>query len=163
MTLDIILYIIGALLMIIGFMGCILPVMPGIPLSYIGLLALHFTSQVSFSTTFLIVWLIIVIIVQILDYYIPIWGTKKFRGGKGGVWGSTIGLIIGVFLSPFGLIIMPFIGALIGELIMKKDFSSALKSAFGSFVGFFVGTLLKFIIALILAYYFFKELFIVLF
>lgn len=160
MTLDIILTILGALLMIIGILGCILPVLPGIPLSYIGILLLHFTSKVEFSTQFLIIWGIIVIIVQLLDYYVPIWGTKKFGGGKKGAWGSAIGIVAGIFiLPPWGIIIFPFVGAVIGELFDNKELNIALKAGFGAFIGFLAGTVMKLVVAIVLAFYFFKEAF----
>lgn len=160
MTLDIILTILGAVLIIVGILGCILPVLPGIPLSYVGILLLHFTSMVEFSTQFLIIWGIIVIIVQLLDYYVPIWGTKKFGGGKKGAWGSAIGIGAGIFiLPPWGIIIFPFVGAVIGELIDNKELNIALKAGFGAFIGFLAGTVMKLIVAIVLAFYFFKEVF----
>ncbi|MFT3994699.1 MAG: DUF456 domain-containing protein [Dysgonomonas sp.] len=158
MLVDIILLLFGVILIIAGIVGCIVPAIPGLPLSYGGLILLQFTSRVQFSVPFLILWAIIVIIVQILDYYIPIWGTKKFGGGKYGAWGSTIGIIAGFFiLPPWGIIIFPFLGAVIGELIDQKNIDVALKSGIGALVGFLGGTLIKLIIAIILAFYFFKE------
>lgn len=163
MTLDIIFYFLGVIFVILGFLGCILPILPGLPLSYIGILFLHFTSQVQFSTSFLIGWLIVVLVIQLLDYILPIWGTKQFGGTKYGVKGSAFGLILGLLFSPWGIILGPFIGAVIGEIIGGKEFSIALKSGFGSFIGFLVGTLTKFIVAGILAFFVFKELIMVVF
>ena len=158
MTLDIILIVIGAICIIIGFLGCVLPVIPGIPLSYIGIVLLHLTSQVDFSPLYLILWGIVVIIVQILDYYVPIWGTKKFGGGSKGAWGSAIGVVAGIFVvPPWGIIIFPFVGAVIGELIDNKEFNVAIKAGFGAFIGFLTGTFVKLIVAIILGFYFFKE------
>jgi uncharacterized protein YqgC (DUF456 family) len=160
MALDIILTVIGAILMIIGIIGCIVPTLPGVPLNYVGILLLHFTSKVEFSIHFLILWALVVIIVQILDYYVPIWGTKKFGGGKKGAWGSAIGVVVGIFiLPPWGIIIFPFVGAVVGELIDNKEFGAALKAGFGAFLGFIAGTLMKLAVAIILAFYFFKEVF----
>lgn len=159
MALDIFLYVAGSLLIVVGFLGCILPILPGIPLSYGGILLLHFSSKISFSTSFLVIWLVIVVVVQVLDYYIPIWGTRRFGGSKWGMWGSAIGVVVGLFFSPLGIIIMPFVGAFVGEIVGRKPFYQALRAAVGSFVGFFVGTLLKFVVAFILGFYFFKELF----
>lgn len=158
MAIDIILTIIGAILIITGIVGCIVPVLPGIPLSYAGIFILHLTSKVKFSTQFLIIWAIVVIIVQILDFYIPVWGTQKFGGGKKGIWGSAIGIIFGLFfLQPFGIILFPFLGAFIGELIDGKEPKPALKAGFGAFIGFMAGTVMKLAVAFILAFYFFKE------
>lgn len=157
MTLDIVLIIIGAILIIVGIVGCIIPALPGTPLSYIGILLLEFTDKIEFSLTFLIFWAVVVIIVQILDYVVPMWGTKKFGGSKYGMWGSTAGLIIGLFFSPLGIIIGPFAGAVLGELLGGKEIGTALKAGFGAFLGFLAGTLVKLIVAIILAVYFFKE------
>lgn len=148
-------------LIILGILGCILPVIPGPPLSFVGILLLHFTrwGNINFE---LLVWLgIAAAVATVLDYVFPIWTTKKFGGSKRGVWGSTIGLIIGLFFfPPLGIIIGPFVGAFIGEITSNKDQRTALKSAFGSFVGFLLGTGLKFAVSGVTTYYFFKELFV---
>lgn len=156
---DYVLIVLGVLLLISGILGCVLPVLPGPPLSYFGILLLHFTSRYQFSSRFLIIWAIITVVVYALDYIIPVWGTKKFGGSKRGVWGSMIGLLAGLFFfPPFGIIIGPFLGAIIGELSSGKDSGSALKSGFGSFIGFLAGTLLKLIASGMMTWYFFKEL-----
>ena len=156
---DYVLIVLGILLMISGILGCVLPVIPGPPLSYLGILLLHFTERVQFSSRFLVIWASITVVVYALDYIIPAWGTKKFGGSKRGVWGSMIGLVTGLFFfPPFGIIIGPFLGAIIGELTSGKDSGTALKSGFGSFVGFLAGTLLKLITSGMMTWYFFKEL-----
>lgn len=149
----------GILLMISGILGGILPVLPGPPLSYIGLLLLHFTERYQFSSRFLIIWAAITVLVYLLDYIVPAWGTKRFGGSKRGIWGSILGLLVGlIFFPPFGIIVGPFAGAVIGELSSGKDSHSALKSGFGSFLGFLVGTLLKLITSGMMTWYFFREL-----
>ena len=158
---DIVLIALGVVFIISGILGCVLPVIPGPPLSYIGLLLLHFTKGFQFSERFLILWAIITAAVYALDYIIPAWGTKKFGGSKRGVWGSIIGLVLGLFFfPPFGIIIGPFLGAVVGELTAGKDSAAALKSGFGSFLGFLAGTLLKLITSGMMTWYFFKELFV---
>lgn len=151
---DLFLIILAGVLLLTGFLGSILPVLPGIPLSYGGILLLHFTEKYQFDNNFLILWAVIVIIIQILDYYIPIWGTKKFGGSKSGVRGSIAGLLLGMFFGPLGIILGPFVGALIGELIAKKPTEKALRAAFGAFMGFIVGTVSKLVVAGMLIYYY---------
>lgn len=151
---DLFLIITAGVLLLVGFLGSVLPVLPGIPLSYGGILLLHFTDKYQFDNQFLIIWAVIVIVIQILDYYIPIWGTKKFGGSKSGVRGSVAGLLIGMFLGPVGIICGPFFVALIGELIAKKPTENAIKAAFGAFLGFIVGTVSKLIVAGMLIYYY---------
>jgi uncharacterized protein YqgC (DUF456 family) len=149
----------GIALLILGIAGCALPVLPGPPLSYVALLLLHFTQQHSFSGKFLLTWGIITAAVTLIDYWIPVWGAKKFGASRIGVWGSVIGLLIGLIVfPPFGIIIGPFAGAVVGELLSGKDSRLALKAGFGSFVGFLSGIMLKLIASGMMTFYFFKEL-----
>ncbi len=124
---DTLLLIAAGLFVFIGFIGCILPIIPGVTLSYIGIILLHFSSYAQFSSQFLIGWGIAVIVVQLLDYIIPIWGTKKFGGSKYGIWGSTIGMVLGLFLGPWGIILGPFVGAIVGEIMGGKASADAIK------------------------------------
>lgn len=171
---DILLIVLGAICLLLGLIGCVAPVLPGVPLSYLGLLLLHFTDRVQFSWQFLVVWGVVVIVIQILDYFIPAWGTKKFGGTKYGVWGSTIGLFVGLFMGPLGIVVGPFIGAVLGELIYfnrypqttlseteqnkNSNFNRALRAGFGSFIGLLTGTLIKVICCGVMIAYFVKEL-----
>jgi uncharacterized protein YqgC (DUF456 family) len=98
-------------------------------------------------------WAGITLVVTVMDYVIPVYGTRKFGGTRYGMWGCTIGLIAGVFFPPWGLIIGPFAGALVGELIGNNNSDKALKAALGSFVGFLFGTLLKLIACFVMFYY----------
>ena len=135
--LDIILIILGVLCLMTGLMGCVLPFLPGPPVAYLGLIFLHFTDKVQYSTTQLIVWLLIVVVIQILDYFTPMLGSKYSGGSKWGNWGCIIGTLVGLLFLPWGVI---------GELIGNKEFSQALKSGVGSLIGFMLGTLLKFVV-----------------
>lgn len=148
---DITLIIIGAILLIIGLIGSVVPILPGPPISYIALLLLQFTEKQPYSVFFLVVIGVMVAIVTVLDYIIPSIGTKKFGGSKFGTWGCMIGTIAGIFIfPPLGIIIMPFIGAFIGEILYNKNFETALKAAFGSFLGFLSGTFLKLVLSMLI-------------
>ena len=144
--LDIILIILGVLCLITGLMGCILPFLPGLPVAYLGLVLLHFTDKVQYTTTQLIVWLLIVLVVQVLDYFTPMLGSKYSGGSRWGNWGCIIGTLIGLLFLPWGVIFGPFLGAVIGELLGNKEFSQALRSGVGSLIGFLLGTFLKFVV-----------------
>ena len=125
--LDIILIILGVLCLITGLMGCILPFLPGPPVAYLGLVLLHFTDKVQYTTTQLIVWLLIVLVVQVLDYFTPMLGSKYSGGSRWGNWGCIIGTLIGLLFLPWGVIFCPLLGAVFGELIGNKEFSQALR------------------------------------
>ncbi len=148
---DITLLILGFCLTLFGILGSFLPIIPGPPLSWIGLLLLHLTDAVPQNWTLLGITLAIALLVFVLDYIIPAMGTKKFGGSKYGVIGTTVGLLVAIFVpifGPFGLIIWPFVGAFVGELINKSDKKTATKAAFGSLLGFLTGTFLKFVVAI---------------
>lgn len=152
---DIILLIIGALAVLAGIVGSILPLLPGPPIAWAGLLLLHFSSFAQFSARMLIITGVITLVIVILDYFLPILTTKKYGGTKSGIRGATIGTIVGVFLGPLGLIIGPFAGALLGELLINpQDLSRALKVALGSFIGFLFSTGIKLIWCVLIAWWF---------
>ena len=146
--------------MVVGILGCLMPVLPGPPISYIGLLLLQMTSRHPFSTKFLIIYGILTVFVFVIDYIIPVYGAKKLQGTKYGIWGSAIGLIIGIlFFSPFGIIIGPVLGAFLGELFTGKDVARATKSAFGSLIGFLAGITIKLVLSITMAYYYVLNIF----
>ena len=149
---DIVLLIIGFLLMLVGIIGSFIPVLPGPPISWVGLLLLYLTKAIPDNWWMLGTTLFFAILITVLDYVIPAIGTKKFGGSKAGMIGTLVGLLVAIFvpaLGPFGIIIWPFVGALAGELINKADKKTALKAAFGSFLGFLTGTFIKFVLTVI--------------
>ncbi len=151
--------VIGALFIIAGIIGAFIPLLPGPPLSYIGILILHFIKGGLFSWLFLISWGIVVVIVVTLDSFMPAEGSRRMGGSKFGIYGALIGALIGLFFfPPAGIIVGPIVGAFIGEFIAGKESGSALRAAMGSFVGFLVAVALKVGVAVILAYHFFIHL-----
>ena len=125
---DILLITLGAICIFIGVLGSFVPVIPGPPLSWIGLLLLQYTSNVAFSPIFIGVTGVIALLATLLDYYLPVLGTKKYGGSKGGVWGAIMGLLFAVFFpvfGPLGFLIWPFAGAFIGELSQQKNQKNA--------------------------------------
>ena len=130
---DILLIILGFICLFIGLAGCILPALPGPPLAYGGMLLL----------TELVVWLALVVVVQVLDYFVPLLGAKYSGGSRWGERGCLAGTIAGLFFMPWGIILGPFLGAVIGELIGGRETKDALRSGFGSLLGFLLGTFVK--------------------
>lgn len=156
---ELFLIISSAVLLLVGLSGCIVPVIPGVPLSFLGLVLLHFTDAVEFTTQEFLLYGGITIAVQVADYTLPMWFTKKFGGSKWGVWGSTIGLIVGLFFGPVGIIAGPAVGAFVGELLSGKTGSVATKSAIGSFVGFLFNVGFKLVVCSYFIYLFVSRVF----
>jgi uncharacterized protein YqgC (DUF456 family) len=134
-----------------GLLGCVLPAIPGPPLSFIGLLLVQWAWQ-SFSTTTLIVWGVITAAVTVLDYLIPVWGAKIFGATKYGVWGSIIGMLAGTFLTPIGMIAGLLIGAIVGDMYGGKNITEAFRSGMGTFLGTMAGIVVKLIVSGIMTF-----------
>ena len=102
---TILLIILGLICILAGLVGCIIPAVPGPPLSYVGLLLLHFTKDYELSMPMLLIVLALVVLVTVLDFVIPMWGSKYFGATKWGTRGSLVGTILGLFFLPWGIII----------------------------------------------------------
>lgn len=156
---TIFLVILGFVCLLVGLLGCVIPVLPGPPLSYVGLLLLHFTDKHELSTPLLLVLLALVVLVTVLDYVVPMLGSKYLGASKWGTRGSFIGTIVGLFFLPWGIVVGPFLGAFIGEKMGKKDTGQAVVSGIGSMLGFLFGTALKCALCGYIAWVFIKEVF----
>lgn len=144
---DLIILALASILMLVGILGSFLPMLPGIPLSWAGLLLLHLTSVIPMNYPFLGVTLLVTIIIFALQYAIPALGTKYLGGSKKGMYGATIGLVAGIFIPvPFAILIAPFVGAYLGEILNKADSRTALRAASGSFIGLLASTFMEFVV-----------------
>ncbi|MBR1426637.1 MAG: DUF456 domain-containing protein [Paludibacteraceae bacterium] len=142
---DIALLVLAGICMLVGIIGCIVPGLPGVPVAYVGLWIAQAAQRIDFSWQMLLIWGIVTIVVSVLDYVVPAWGTKRFGGTKFGVWGSTLGVFVGLFFGAVGVIAGPLIGAVLGELLGGKAMREALRAGWGSFLGLLCGTILKLI------------------
>lgn len=155
---DILLSVGAGLLLVIGFLGTFVPVLPGAPLAWAGLLLAYFSSYNTISLALLIACGIVAVVVSVLDNIFPVMMTKKTGGSKAGTIGATLGLIVGFFVGPLGIIAGPFVGAFIGEIIHNSnDTGRALKAAWGAFLGFLLGTGLKMIACGFFIYFFVRS------
>src|SRR5690554_3080501 len=146
---DVIWIILAGLLLLVGLVGTIAPVLPGLPLSWGGVLALKFipSTRDDISWGVIIILGVLTVVITLLDNVLPVWGARRTGGNKQVVWGATIGLLVGFFLGPLGIIFGPFMGALAGGLFSRTRFSLAFKQASGAFAGYLAGLMLKLITA----------------
>lgn len=148
---ETIIIILAILAGVIGIAGSILPGLPGTPVSWAGLLLLYVWGPEEMQMKTLVIWGIVTVIVSVVDYLVPMWLTKATGGSKYAERGAMIGLIAGVILTPIGMILGSFLGALIAEKEWgKKTTGDALKAATGSFIGFILGTGLKTIVSVLI-------------
>lgn len=150
--------IIAIFLAVAGLIGCILPVLPGPPISWGALLLLYFFGNGEMSLRFLLIWLGITVVVTILDYIVPAQFTRLTGGSKAAGRGSLVGLFAGlIFFPPWGMIIGAFLGALAAEVLINRNaLADSIKPALGSFAGFFAGTFIKLVASGLMFWYLFR-------
>ncbi len=138
--------------MLAGLLGVFLPLLPGVPLAWLGLFIYALGTgfeRISITTT--VVFFILMLLSLLLDFITPMLGASKYRASKYGIIGAFIGFTVGIFVFGFwGIILGPLAGAFLGELIARRPPRQAFKSALGAFLGFVAGTLVKTILILIM-------------
>ncbi|MFZ5518500.1 MAG: DUF456 domain-containing protein [Candidatus Zhuqueibacterota bacterium] len=154
--------IIGTILIVLGLIGCLVPALPGPPLSYAALLILALVQkfQPPLTGALMLVMLGVMIVMAVLDYFIPALGAKMYGSSKWGVWGAMLGMLFGaISFPPLGLLVGAFVGAIVAELAAGKPGKDALRAGWGVFLGTMAGSLLKLIVTGLMAYYFYAALF----
>jgi uncharacterized protein YqgC (DUF456 family) len=139
---------VGALLVIFGILGLVLPAIPGAPLVFAGLVFAAWAenfSYVGFGT--LAVLLVLTLLTFGVDLWATMFGAKKFGASKRAVMGAMIGAIGGLFLGVPGVIFGPFIGAVIGELSARRGLQDAARAGFGATFGLVLGVAVKLALA----------------
>ena len=150
---DVVWQSIGAILLLAGIVGCVVPVMPGPVLAFCGMLCL-LPTQTCPTTTELCLYGGVTVVAIILDYVVPMLGAKVFRCSRAGTIGCFLGTIVGCFFFPLGLLLGPFLGAFAGELVSGRSVYGAVGGGFGALLGFLAGTALKVMVCLVMAYAF---------
>ena len=155
---ETILIMLGLIIAVVGLMGCIIPAIPGPPLNFLSLVILELAIDDAFPADFYFLWGGIAIAVTVLDYVLPIMGAKVYKASSSGIWGSIIGMILGIlFFPPFGMIIGLFIGAVLGEIIAGKEEGEALKIGSVTFLVSMLMILIKLAASGIMTFYFIKR------
>ena len=158
---TVLLAILCSVLLIAGLAGIVLPILPGVPLAWLGFFVYAIGTgfdRISITTT--VVFSILMVLTLVLDLVAPMLGASKYKASKLGILGSFVGLMAGVIAFGFwGIILGPFIGALLGELVARQQPEQAFKSALGTLFGFLAGSLIKIVVVLTMAGFFIASLF----
>jgi len=148
--------VVGSVFMLLGLAGSVLPILPGPPLSFIGLFLLallkHFSPPL--TPAFVIILAIVTVLVVVMDYIIPLLGAKRYGASKWGVWGSVLGMAIGIFWSPFAMLLGAFLGAVVIEWLVGKKKGEALRAGWGVVMGTLFATILRLGVSGMMTYYF---------
>jgi uncharacterized protein len=154
--LEIMMIVLGSILMLLGLAGSVLPILPGPPLSFIGLFLLallkHFSPPL--TPAFVIILAIVTVLVVVMDYVIPLLGAKRYGASKWGVWGSVLGMAIGIFWSPFAMLLGAFLGAVVVEWLVGRKKGEALRAGWGVVMGTLFATILRLGVSGVMIYYF---------
>ncbi len=159
--LEIAVIIVGSILIFLGLAGSLLPILPGPPLSFIGLLLLALVRTFSspLTPTLIIVMGLLTVAAVAADHIIPVWGARRYGASKWGLWGSVTGMVIGIFFSPWGMLLGGLVGAVVAEWLAYRETGQALRAGWGVIVGILLGTVLKLVLSAVMAYYFVRALF----
>jgi uncharacterized protein YqgC (DUF456 family) len=155
MVLSILMVAFGTVLLIVGFIGCIIPALPGPILAFLGIVLISIPGGWLLYPVWVVIVLgVLALFATVMDNILPALSSKKAGASKAGIWGSVIGMILGSFLTPIGTIIGAFVGALLGEVIFHKENEKPLKAALGVFKGTVLAILLKLVSTGVIAFYF---------
>ena len=144
MQLEILWYVIAAILIVAGLVGTILPALPGVPLVFCGMLLAAWADHFAHVGTFtLIVLGVLTVIAIVVDFVAGIVGAKRVGASRYAVVGAALGTLIGIFFGLPGLLLGPFVGALVGELVAGGSVRKATGVGVGTWLGFLLGAVLK--------------------
>ena len=135
-------------LFVIGMAGTILPILPGAVLVYAGILLYGFmTDFATLTMNFFLLQGLALLLIFAIDFLASAAGTKRFGGSRAASIGAILGTIVGLIIfGPFGIILGPFLGAVLAEILQGKKVEEAVRVGFGTLIGILGGTILKLII-----------------
>lgn len=142
-------FVVAVVVMLVGVVGTLIPAMPGLPVVFLAMLGYGLFDRFREITPgFLVVALLVVAATQVAEHYARAWGARRFGAGRPGAWGAVIGSVVGLFFMPLGLLLGPFLGALVFELFAGRSGGEAVKAGFGGLVGVLGSVVVNLIVAL---------------
>jgi uncharacterized protein YqgC (DUF456 family) len=144
MTTQILLYILAALMIVIGIIGTIVPALPGVPVVFLGMVLAAWAgdfTQIGWLT--LTVLGVLTALALLVDLLASLLGAKRVGASGWALFGAGLGTVVGLFVGIPGLILGPFVGAVLGELIAGSSLRRSTIVGVGAWLGFVFGTLAK--------------------
>lgn len=156
---DVIFWVLILAAFVLAFIGLIKPVIPAIPVLWVGFLIYQFgINCATLSWVFWTAMIVLTIFIFVSDLWLNRYFVNRFGGTKKGEWAALIGVLVGAFvLPPFGVIIVPFIAVIIVEMLQSKNFAQAAKASFGSLVAFFSSAVMQAILMFVMIVWFFID------
>ena len=148
MYLDILLWCLAVILVIGGLVGLVFPALPGAPILYAGLFVAAWAEDFAYvGATTLVVLGIMTILTYAFDFLASAFGAKRFGASRRAVIGATLGAIVGIFFGIPGILLGPFMGAVLGELSNRPDLKAAGLAGVGATIGLALGVAAKLTLA----------------
>lgn len=144
-------WIISVIFVVAGLTGTVLPALPGVPLVFAGLLVAAWTESFTHVGTWTLVILAVLTIAAVLiDTIAGALGAKKAGASPRAFWGATVGAIVGIFFGIPGMLLGPFVGAVVAEVSAGRQWRQAGKAGVGTWIGMIVGTAANLAIAFLM-------------
>ncbi|MDD4569327.1 MAG: DUF456 domain-containing protein [Tepidanaerobacteraceae bacterium] len=151
--------ILSIILFIFGLLGTILPILPGAILIYGGMLLYGvMTGFETLDANFFLLQALVLVLIFFIDFIASSVGTRHFGGSKQAIWGAVVGTFLGlIFFPPLGIVIGPFLGAVVIEILRGSEIKPAIRVGIGSLLGILGGTFLKLFAEILMIIYFFMQ------
>jgi uncharacterized protein YqgC (DUF456 family) len=141
---NILWYAIAGIVIAVGFVGTLLPILPGILLMFGGMLLAAWLGHFQKIPVWVVVFLAVITTFSIVfDFVAGSVGAKRHGASKAAVWGAFLGTIVGLFLGIPGIILGPFVGAVIGQLASGSRVDHAARVGVGTWIGLVIGAAIK--------------------
>jgi uncharacterized protein YqgC (DUF456 family) len=148
---DVMLWLLAGLLVAVGIAGTVLPMLPGVPLVFGGLLlAAWLDGFQRVGWPVIVVLGVLTLLSVLVDFAAASLGAKRVGASRAAVVGAALGTLIGLFFGLPGLLVGPFVGAAVGQFLVRPDVVEAGRAGFGAWVGFLVGSLAKLALAIVM-------------
>ena len=150
-NIQILLWLLAALLIVLGFAGLILPALPGIPLVFAGLVLLAWAENFSY-----VGWITLTLLGMLallsygIDFLAAALGAKRFGASPRAIAGAALGALVGLFFGLPGIVLGPFVGAAMGQFSRRASATAAARAGVGATLGLLFGALLKIALAFIM-------------
>lgn len=142
------LWVLAIVMIAVGVAGTLLPALPGIPLMFAGMLLgawIDDFTRIGWVT--LTVLAVLTVLSVIVDVAASALGARRVGASPRAIWGAAIGTVLGIFFGLAGLILGPFIGAVVGELSVHGRFDAAGRVGVATWLGLLFGAVAKVAIA----------------
>lgn len=144
MVVEIIIWLVAVILVAAGLAGLVLPALPGSPLLFIGLFAAAWAEDFTYVGAYTLIILgVLAVLAYALDIVAGAFGAWQFGASSRSVVGAAVGAVAGLFFGPVGILLGPFIGAVIGELTVRPEIFAAGRAGLGATIGLVLGTAAK--------------------